>query len=194
MTLQTRGATADCTPWSAAECARLRAAYTKGGIRAALLALPRRTEKSLYKKARRLGLRRHRGKWTELDFARLRKLWNAEMSLRQIAKALARAWGFTVKSEIVWEKLTKHGKPHFGMGRYVRASHEICLVATRGRVKVDDRSVRSRFSAPVGLHSEKPEAIFDIAERLSPGPYVELFARRRRAGWIQFGNQLPEVA
>jgi N6-adenosine-specific RNA methylase IME4 len=130
----------------------------------------------------------------ELDADCLLLLWRVA-AMQQEALDVAKAWGFTVKSEIVWEKLTKHGKPHFGMGRYVRASHEVCLVATRGRVRVADRSIRSRFSAPVRRHSEKPDRIYEIAEALVPGgPYVELFARRRRDGWVQYGDELPEVA
>ena len=119
-------------------------------------------------------------------------LWRVA-SMQQEALDVARAWGFTVKSEIVWEKMTRTGKQHFGMGRYVRASHETCLVATRGRVKVADRGIRSRFSAPVGEHSEKPDRIYEIAEALVPGgPFVELFARRVREGWMQRGNELPK--
>lgn len=116
-------------------------------------------------------------------------LWRVS-AMQEEALFVARAWGFTVKTEIVWEKLTKAGKPHFGMGRYVRASHETALVGVRGRVKVADRSVRSRFAAAVGVHSEKPEAFYELVERLSPGPYVEMFARRRRPGWRCLGDQL----
>lgn len=115
-------------------------------------------------------------------------LWRVA-AMQQEALAVCSAWGFVVKSEIVWRKLTVSGKAHFGMGRYVRASHETCIVATRGRVKVADRAVRSVFDAPVQEHSRKPDAIYEIAERLVPGgPYVELFGRRRRAGWTVLGN------
>ena len=115
-------------------------------------------------------------------------------AMQEDALRVVRAWGFEVKSEIVWEKETKHGKNHFGMGHYVRAAHETCLVATRGRVKVASRSVRSRFRAKVGKeHSDKPDEMYDIAERLSPGPYLELFARRRRAGWLQLGDELEQA-
>jgi N6-adenosine-specific RNA methylase IME4 len=45
------------------------------------------------------------------------------------------------------------------------------------------------FQWPRGLHSEKPEAFLDLVERMSPGPYVELFARRDRLGWDTWGNE-----
>jgi N6-adenosine-specific RNA methylase IME4 len=120
-------------------------------------------------------------------------LWRVSSQVEE-AYQVVRAWGFTPKSEIVWEKVTVGGKPHFGMGRYVRASHETCIVAVRGRVQPADRAVRSRFTAPVRGHSEKPEAFYALVERLSPGPYVELFGRRRRPGWTVLGNQVPAEA
>lgn len=123
-------------------------------------------------------------------------LWRVS-SMQREALDVVRAWGFTLKSEIVWEKLTRTGKPWFGMGRYVRAAHETCLVCTKGRFKVRDRSVRSRFSAPVPtgpdgryIHSAKPEKFFDLVERLADGPYVELFARRHRPGWLCLGDEV----
>jgi N6-adenosine-specific RNA methylase IME4 len=117
-------------------------------------------------------------------------LWRVSAMVED-AYRLVRAWGFTPKSEIVWNKLTAHGKPHFGMGHYVRASHEVCIVATRGSPEVLSHSVRSVFSAKVGEHSEKPEEFFRIVEALAPGPRVEMFARRRRQGWDSLGDQLP---
>ena len=107
------------------------------------------------------------------------------------AYRVVRAWGFTPKSEIVWRKLTKHGKPHFGMGRIIRASHEVCIVATSGKVTPKVKNVRSVFEAQVGVHSAKPDAFGDIVEDLFDGPYVELFARRQRPGWICLGNEMP---
>lgn len=119
-------------------------------------------------------------------------LWRLS-SMQPEALALIESWGFVVKSELVWEKVTKHGKPHFGNGHYVRAAHETCLIATRGRVQVKHHSQRSRFSARVGRHSEKPDEFYRIVERLVPGPRLELFARRERPGWVCLGNQLPKL-
>lgn len=116
-------------------------------------------------------------------------LWRVA-SMQQDALDVMRAWGFTLKTEIVWEKTTITGKPHFGMGHYVRASHETCLLGIRGRWKPKSRSIRSRFSAPVGRHSAKPDAFYDLVEQLADGPYVRLFARAERPGWTSFGNEL----
>jgi N6-adenosine-specific RNA methylase IME4 len=118
-------------------------------------------------------------------------LWRVSSQVEE-AYSVVRAWGFVPKSEIVWRKLTVNGLPHFGMGRTVRAAHETCIVATRGRFKPSSMSVRSVFEAKVGDHSEKPDAFYALVEELaSPGPYAELFARRRRDGWMQWGDELP---
>ena len=53
--------------------------------------------------------------------------------------------------------------------------------------------VRSVFFASVGRHSEKPEAFDALVEGLCRGPYAEVFARRRRAGWQSYGDELPEA-
>ena len=118
-------------------------------------------------------------------------LWRVA-AMQEEALRVVRAWGFVPKSEMVWVKTTPEGKLAFGMGRIVRAAHETCLVATRGRAAalVRDRGVRSVFLAPRGEHSAKPEKFFELAERLFPGPYAELFARGApRPGWTRFGRE-----
>jgi N6-adenosine-specific RNA methylase IME4 len=116
-------------------------------------------------------------------------LWRVA-SMQQEALDVMERWGFTLKSEIVWVKLTrgKERKLHFGMGRYTRAAHETCLLGVRGRVRVRDRSVRDVFEAPVRAHSQKPDEIFRIAQQLHGGPYTELFGRAPRKGWQVLGN------
>lgn len=45
------------------------------------------------------------------------------------------------------------------------------------------------YEAPRGEHSAKPELFLDLIEQMSPGPYLELFARRARFGWEYAGNE-----
>lgn len=128
-------------------------------------------------------------------------LWRLS-SMQSDALDVAHAWGFVVKSEIVWQKLTKRGFPWFGMGRTVRASHETCLVAVRGRASkvIRAKNIRSTFTAPVPvdaagkyIHSAKPDAFFDdvVMPLVGDVPRLEIFARTRRPGWDAIGNQLP---
>lgn len=43
-------------------------------------------------------------------------------------------------------------------------------------------------------HSRKPDEQYDLIERCSPGPYLEMFARHRRENWEPWGNQAPAIA
>jgi N6-adenosine-specific RNA methylase IME4 len=121
-----------------------------------------------------------------------------ELTLAEEAYEVARHWGFAPKTEIVWRKQTKNGARHFGMGWHVRNEHETCIVATRGKVEPLVHNIRSVFDAvaPSGangraLHSAKPEEFYsEIVEKMRGGPYLELFARRRRPGWTCVGRQL----
>lgn len=116
-------------------------------------------------------------------------------SMQQEALDVMRAWGFTLKTELVWVKRTVNGNRHFGMGRTLRAEHEVCLIGTRGKPRVRSRSIRSVFEAVASRrHSEKPDEFYALVESLCDGPYVELFARRHRPDWQCFGNELQEAA
>jgi N6-adenosine-specific RNA methylase IME4 len=41
-------------------------------------------------------------------------------------------------------------------------------------------------------HSRKPDEQYPIIEACSPGPYIELFARRGYPGWVGWGNRADE--
>lgn len=120
--------------------------------------------------------------------------------MQQEALDVVRAWGFKVKGEVVWLKKTVSGGRFFGMGRIVRAEHEICLIATRGKPQVLNHSTRSTFtteemdfeglSAVNTRHSAKPEQFYSIIESLFAPPYCEMFARRIRPGWVCLGNEV----
>ena len=125
-------------------------------------------------------------------------LWRVS-SMVEEAYQVVRAWDFVPKSEIVWNKTMPDGeKDAIGMGHIVRGSHETCIVARRGKlIKPTSKSERTSFRAPrTTEHSEKPEEFYRIVERLYPlelwpEAHVELFARKRRKGWIQEGDELP---
>jgi N6-adenosine-specific RNA methylase IME4 len=100
---------------------------------------------------------------------------------------VAEAWGFTVRSPLTWVKY------RLGLGNYLRNATEHLLFATRGKAPVQFRSQPTWVNAPVLDHSHKPEEFIPLIERVSPGPYLELFARRRpnsRSDWSVWGNQI----
>ena len=39
--------------------------------------------------------------------------------------------------------------------------------------------------------NEKPDAAYELVESVSPGPRLELFARRKRNDWHTWGNEVP---
>ncbi|GAB6987869.1 MT-A70 family methyltransferase [Nocardioides pyridinolyticus] len=110
-------------------------------------------------------------------------LWVTNGTLRH-GYDIAEAWGFTVRSPLTWVKF------RLGLGVYLRNATEHLLFATKGRAPVQFRSQPTWINAPVQDHSHKPEEQYALIERISPGPYLELFARRRQAGWDAWGNQI----
>ncbi|SRR5579875_2641007 len=110
-------------------------------------------------------------------------LWVTNASLHA-GKSVMEAWGFTYRSCLTWIK------PRFGLGQYLRNQTEHLLLGTKGKAPVLFRSQGTWFYAPVQEHSHKPEEQYAIIERCSPGPYLELFARRKRPGWDVWGNQI----
>ena len=115
-------------------------------------------------------------------------LWTTNALLPR-AYEVAEAWGFTVRSPLTWVKF------RLGLGgRYqLRNATEQLLFCTRGRAPLGSRSQPTWFNAPVQEHSRKPAEQFAIIERVSPGPYLELFARRRPESnqlWAVWGDQV----
>lgn len=116
-------------------------------------------------------------------------------SMPKEALDLVWVWGFELwnMQGFVWNKKTKHGKEHFGLGRSTRPSIESCLFARRGRPERQGKGVRQAIDAKVREHSEKPEEARDrLVTLMGDVPRIELFARHRVDGWDAYGNELPE--
>lgn len=136
-------------------------------------------------------------------------LWN--MVAPGHASDVLRAWRFTPKSGGAWFKKTVNGKDAFGNGYGFRGSCEPYLTAVIGspigsfaNPKIASRSERNGIIADItegGLvdarreHSRKSEFMTEALERMFPDvPKAELFARRRRAGWDVWGNEIEKFA
>jgi N6-adenosine-specific RNA methylase IME4 len=126
------------------------------------------------------------GNWAAPDCALF--LWATDPLLPAALDVIA-AWGFTYKTVgFYWAKTTKDGARFpMGTGYYTRANPEQCLLATRGHPKRISRSVRKLIVSPRRLHSQKPDEVYERIEGLSPGPYLELFARGQRPDWDSWG-------
>lgn len=104
-----------------------------------------------------------------------------------------RSWGFTYKTNLIWEKVRKDGQPDGrGVGFYFRNVTEVLLFGVKGEKNRTLDPARSQVNLIRSVkreHSRKPDEVIALVEQCSPGPYLELFARGDRAGWDMWGNQ-----
>ncbi len=135
------------------------------------------------------------GRWAASDALLL--LWTTDPLLPRAFEVIE-AWGFSYRTVgFYWTKLRKRaGRLAFserdfvtGMGFWTRANPELCLLAARGRPRRRSSRVRKLIISPRREHSRKPDEAYARIEELSEGPYLELFARRRRPGWDAWGRE-----
>jgi N6-adenosine-specific RNA methylase IME4 len=102
------------------------------------------------------------------------------------------AWGFRYVSNIVWAKRRKDGGPDGrGVGFYFRNVTELILFGVRGQLRTlgPARSQVNMIETRKREHSRKPDQQYELVERCSPGPWLELFARYPREGWTAWGDE-----
>jgi N6-adenosine-specific RNA methylase IME4 len=125
--------------------------------------------------------------------------------------AAVRGWGFRPVTLVTWVK------DRAGLGQYFRGRTEHCLFAVRGRlpyrIAPDGKRAQGEtvlfhpdpdveelpepaqlpraFEATRTRHSAKPPEMRAFVELVSPGPYLECFARIAPAGWDVWGNEAP---
>lgn len=124
-------------------------------------------------------------------------MWVIDTHLEQ-AFDLARHWGFRYSSiAFVWRKTTKHGKTHFGMGKTTRKQVEIVLLFMKDPPLRKSAGVRQYLEAEWidserREHSRKPDEQYERIEALYDGPYLEMFARQHREGWVSWGLEVDK--
>ena len=93
-------------------------------------------------------------------------------------------WGFRYVTNFCW------AKDRFGIGYYFRGQHELCLFGVKGNLKPIHRNIPSLVHAKRTKHSKKPEESYEVFDRMSHEPRIELFARTKREGWDSWGNEV----
>ncbi len=112
-------------------------------------------------------------------------LWVTNSNIDEGLEVMA-AWGFRYITMFHWIK------PKMGVGNYFRNASETCLFGVRGKLPPKCRTQINWFIGYPTEHSEKPREFASIVERISPGPYLELFCRKRPASnekWYCWGNE-----
>lgn len=110
-------------------------------------------------------------------------LWITNRSLPK-GFDLLEAWGFRYITALTWVK------PSFGMGNYFRGQTEHVLFGVKGSQPLRRKDQGTVFHEPRGPggHSSKPTGFYDLVESCSPGPYLEMFSRSERDGWVSWGE------
>jgi N6-adenosine-specific RNA methylase IME4 len=98
---------------------------------------------------------------------------------------VAKAWGFEVAQMVTW------CKPGLGVGRF-QCNTEHCLVCRKGSRHGNPFGATggTYFNWPRGKHSEKPDEFYHLVQSVSPGPYLEMFARKNREGFDAWGDEV----
>lgn len=96
---------------------------------------------------------------------------------------VAKAWGFRYSQTLTWCKVPM-GR---GLGGAFVNTTEFVLFCRRGRLAHQERVDTTWWQWKRAGHSVKPQGFMDVVEQVSPGPYVELFARAPRLGWDAWG-------
>jgi N6-adenosine-specific RNA methylase IME4 len=119
-------------------------------------------------------------------------LWAPNALLPEGLEVMA-AWGFAYKTTLVWHKVRKDGgSDGRGVGFYFRNVTESVLFGVRGksaRTLAPGRRQTNLIASRKREHSRKPDELYPIVEACSPGPFLELFVRGSRLGWLSWGNE-----
>lgn len=121
-------------------------------------------------------------------------LWVPNALIGEGLEVMSR-WGFEYKTNIIWHKIRKDGGPDGrGVGFYFRNTTEMVIFGVRGslRTLAPGRRQVNIIRTRKREHSKKPDELYNIIEACSPGPFLELFARGKREGWTQWGNQVED--
>ncbi|MEJ6791461.1 MAG: MT-A70 family methyltransferase [Lacinutrix sp.] len=109
-------------------------------------------------------------------------LWTTHAFLRD-SFDIMKEWGFEYKATIVWDKVK------MGMGRNVRMQVEFCLLGIKGKPIIQGSSERDIITEPRREHSRKPEAFYEMVERMCIGNKLDYFSRQTRKNWEHYGAE-----
>ena len=111
-------------------------------------------------------------------------LWTTNQHLRDGFRVME-AWGFKYLAPIHWIKPS-------GVGNWFVHRTQTLLFGYKSRCVFPLERYKPNIitSGDPKRHSEKPEESFTLIESVSADPRLELFARKKRAGWSAWGNEI----
>ena len=113
-------------------------------------------------------------------------LWTTNRYLPD-AFGVMESWGFRYRQTLTWHK----SDGNMG-GSVAPNSAEFLLVGVKGSPGVVKKWPAAVVKLPQSKkHSKKPEEFRWLIEQSDAGPYLEMFARRKRPGWQTWGNEVP---
>jgi len=97
---------------------------------------------------------------------------------------LIEEWGFNYNCTITWDK----GVGFTPMG--FMWSTEFCLFCIKkgNKTRLKKLGEKTIIKAKSKEHSRKPDAIFNLIDKVCDGKKIDVFARRKRFGWDTWGN------
>lgn len=123
-------------------------------------------------------------------------LWATSGFLREAFEVMD-AWGFRFSTTLVWAK----APIGHGLGGAYGIATEFVLFGRRGSLPAMSKVGRNwwGWKRPYSdrgkpRHSAKPPEFYAMVEQVSPGPYLEMFARDFRLGWDGWGDEYPVAA
>lgn len=130
-------------------------------------------------------------------------MWHTRPT-EKLAHEVIEAWGFTWKSNaFTWVKTKKHAQEPYHLSDFpmsqgygTRANPERCMYAVKGQPKRISKGIPELVIAPRREHSRKPDEMYDLIQRLYPGPYLEMFGRRTPYGqqWSVWGDEVDKFS
>ena len=116
----------------------------------------------------------------------------------ELGRECLKLWGYERVDEIIWvktnqlQRIIRTGRT----GHWLNHGKEHCLVGEKGSLALNRGLDCDVIVAEVRATSHKPDEIYGIIERLSPGTRkIELFGRPHNVqpNWVTLGNQLDGV-
>ena len=109
-------------------------------------------------------------------------LWTTHSFLKDSFEILEN-WGYNYKATLVWDKVK------MGLGRTIRMQVEFCLIAIKGNPIINGSSERDIITEARREHSRKPEAFYEMVDRMCIGNKLDYFSRNNRINWEHYGAE-----